>query len=77
MKLTTEQRRMLIWLGRQTQLMWGGIYERGGDDDVAVLVERGLIERVAEPYTVGRAEFQGGFRITPAGRRALEGGSDG
>lgn len=71
-KLSTEQRRSLLWLSKQTGLMWGGIYDRGGNDgDVARLLSLGLIEGVAKELHVGKAVFTGGYRITAAGRAAL------
>jgi hypothetical protein len=72
MKLTGRQVSELRWLSRQIELVWGGVFERGGDYEVDELERAGLVERVAHSYRVGRLTFRGGYRITPAGRRALE-----
>lgn len=73
MKLMREDQRALLWLSKQKRPMWGGIYTHGNNGDcvVTALEERGLIEGVAYPHTVGKAMFTGGYRITPAGRAAL------
>ena len=73
-KLTKGERRLLLWLSRQREPMWGGIYTHGnnGDTAVAALEASGMIEGVEHPHTVGYASFTGGYRITPAGRAALE-----
>lgn len=72
MRLTGRQKSELRWMVRQRGLVWGGVYEKGGDHDVLEMERAGLIERVAQPYRAGRMTFSGGYRITPAGRAALE-----
>ncbi len=73
MKLTTEDRRTLAYLSKQTRLIWGGVLDRGGEADLMMLEQRGLIEVVKKPVTVGKSVFSGGYRITNAGRKALRG----
>lgn len=72
MNLTRDHYQALRWAEKQTELVWCGVYEGGGDDVVAALEAAGYIERVAEPVRAGRLNFSGGYRITPAGRAALE-----
>lgn len=71
-KLTVLELQSLLWLSRQTELMWGGVYERNGFGSVAARLNAlGLIEGVEQEIRVGKAKFSGGYRITPAGRAAL------
>ncbi len=74
MKLTEGEYRALLWLSRQTQLMWGGVYDRqaNGDSEVSHLLANGLIEGVAKEIRVGKSVFGGGYRITERGRLALK-----
>lgn len=77
MKLTGRQRAELRWLASQHGLVWGGVYDNGGDYDLREMERAGLIESVAEPHNVGRLTFQGGYRITESGRSALRALSEG
>jgi len=69
--LAPQELAELSWLAHRHSLVWGGVYERGGDYEVNRMVERGLIEPVAHKYKSGRFTYSGGYRITPAGRAAL------
>lgn len=68
-KLTDFELADLRWFSQQTGPMWGGLYDRANE---IALFNLGLIERIPGELRVGRAVFPGGFRITPAGRAALE-----
>lgn len=80
MRLTKAQLGSLKWLSRQSEPMWGGVYERGGqgDTDIARLEALGLIKGVEHTHKIGKHDFGGGYVITDAGREVLkrEGMSD-
>lgn len=71
MKLTSEQMQSLSWLSRQSDLVWCGVYARGGDPTVAALEAAGYIVGIEQEVVRGKASFPGGYRITDAGRAAL------
>lgn len=72
MALNKGQLNSLRWIAKQDELAWCGVFDHGGDDVVRFLEGAGLIEGVKQPVMSGRATFSGGYRITPAGRDALE-----
>lgn len=72
MKLPKEHIQSLRWISMQSELVWCGVFDRGGDEVVRSLEEIGLIEGVKRPVVSGRATFSGGYRITDAGRDALD-----
>jgi hypothetical protein len=71
MKLTTEDRNTLVYLAKQRYLVWGYVYDNGGADDLRRLESAGLIEAVKQAGT--QVHHSGGYRITEAGRTALQG----
>lgn len=72
MRLTDEERRELRWLARQVGPVWGGVYDRGGDEFTSKMMRLGYVASVECPVRVGKSKFSGGYRITPAGRAALK-----
>ncbi len=72
MALTKGQMKALRWISTQDELVWCGVFDFGGDDVVQYLEGAALVEGVKQPVVSGRAKFSGGYRITPAGRDALE-----
>ncbi len=71
-RLNKEDRLTLSILAKEARnLLWGGVYQKGGEADLIRLEQRGYVEAVAHPYTVGKSEFTGGYRITKLGRDAL------
>ena len=76
-----EQRQDLRALANAQGLIWGGLYGRELPYSLRDLMEMGYAEEVAHRHTVRHVTFDGGYRITPEGRRALarqkEGGENG
>lgn len=66
--LTEIELQELRYLAQQDGLLWGGVYDRGGAPDISRWERLGLVEGVARPYTAGKSEFSGGYRITRMGR---------
>jgi len=72
MNLTTEHWQALSFVSKAKKLVWCGVFDNGGDDVIAELAASGLIEGVKQHIRIGRMNYSGGYRITPAGRNALD-----
>ncbi|WPZ13203.1 hypothetical protein T8J41_13665 [Nitratireductor rhodophyticola] len=74
MKLTKAQRTHLANMAKSNRPLFGGLLARGGrSPDIAGLLAESLISEVEHTRTVRGHLFGGGYVITMAGRRALEG----
>lgn len=72
-KLTSLERTELTYLARQTEPVWGGHLKRGEPpgQSLARYLSRGWVEVYSQ---VLGGETVKGYRITEAGRKALQGG---